>query len=257
MLIESVLRIAQPYLQGRKVRDLVVGVSLMAVELDNGDIGISYVLRDELQAGCSIFPFGQQVIGEEAADIAQWVVTGGDSLQKAIGVAVLVAASRQQKLEDAETLDRPFGVTVKDTDTVGMIGFIPPVAKMIGARAKELYVFDKGISQCGGKKGSVLPMKEQSRLLPTCDIVALSGTTMINGSIDGILKMCEHAREIIMIGASTPMFPAAFANRKITVIAGSWWDSQHKNSIFKKISLACGISELSSYAIKKSVRVSP
>lgn len=36
MLINSVLKSAQPYLQGSRVRDVVVGISLIAVELDSG-----------------------------------------------------------------------------------------------------------------------------------------------------------------------------------------------------------------------------
>ncbi len=255
MLIESVLRAAQPYLQGRKVRDAVIGISLIAVELDNGNIGISYVLREDLKAGCSIFPFGQQVIGQDAADIAQWVLSGGDNLQKGIGMAVLCAVSMLQKLDDSETPDRPFGVNVRDTDVMGIIGFIAPVVNIMGPRVKELYVFDKGISQCGGIISTIIPVEEQPRLLSTCDIVVLSGTTMINGSIDELLKMCEQAREIIMIGASTPMFPKAFLDTRVTMLAGSWWKSEHKEAIFKNISLASGISKLSAYAIKKTVKV--
>ena len=83
----------------------------------------------------------------------------------------------------------------------------------------------------------------------------LSGTTIINGSVDDLLKMCAHARDIIMIGASTPMYPAAFIDTKVTVLAGSWWNKDYKDTIFKKISLACGISGLSKYTIKKSVKV--
>ena len=255
MLIESVLAAAQPFLQGAVVRDAVIGISLLAVELDNGNIGVSYVLREDLESGCSIFPFGQQVIGQDAANIAEWAVSGGDSLQKAIGMAVLGAASQAQPLEDCDAPSRPFGVEVRDSDTIGLIGYIAPVAKVLGSKAKEVYIFDKGVSLRGGVKGIVKPMEDQALLLPTCDIVVLSGTTMINDSIDGLLQMCQNAREIIMIGASTPMFPAGFEHTKITVLAGSGWKSSEKNALFKGISLACGISELSAYAIKKSVYV--
>jgi hypothetical protein len=173
VLTEAVLKTAQPYLQGRKVRDAVIGISLIGVELDNGSVGVSYVLRDELEAGCSIFPYGQYIIGQDAVDIAQWVVLGEDSLQKSVGIAVLGAASREQNLDDSETPDRPFGISIRDSDTIGMIGLIPPVAKMRSLHARKLHVFDKGISQCGGSKGDVLPIEEQSRLLSTCDIVML------------------------------------------------------------------------------------
>ena len=152
MLIQSVLKAASPYLQGRKVKDVVIGISLIAVELDNGDVAVSYVLREGLKAGCSIFPYGQNIIGQDAADIVNWIVSGEDDLQKGIGMAVLCAASRAQNLEDCQTSEKPFGVTVKDTDIVGMIGFISGVAKIMGSLSKELYIFDKGISQSDGTK---------------------------------------------------------------------------------------------------------
>lgn len=255
MIIQSVLRQAKPYLQDRKIKDAVIGISLMAVELDNGSVGVSYVLREGLKSGCSIFPFGQQLIGQDAESAAEWVISGGDDLQRGMGMAVLNAASQARTLQDSDSPEKPFGVTLKDNDKVGMIGFIKPVAKMMESRTKELYIFDKGISQSGGAKGQVLPQEEMPNLLPTCNVVLLSGTTVINGSLEGLLQMCTNAREIVMIGASTPMYPEAFLDTKVSALAGSWWNSAHKDHIFKKISLASGIPELSAYAVKKSVRV--
>lgn len=255
MIIESVLKSARPYMQGRKVKDAVIGLSLVAVELDNGHIGVSYVLREGLKGGCSAFPYGQQLVGEDAAGIAAWAVTGADNLQRAIGTAVLTAASRAQELKDSEAPGRPFGIELRYGDTVGMIGHISPVAKMIRSRVKEIIVFDEGKANCGGSGDPLFPMEEQPRLLPACDIVFLTGTTMINGSVDGLLKMCPRAREVVMIGASTPIFPAAFLKSKVSVLAGSWWKNEHKEAIFKKISLAGGMKDLGPYAIKKSVKV--
>lgn len=256
MMINSVLKSAWPYLQGSKVRDLVVGISLIAVELDSGFVGVSYVLREGLQAGCSIFPYLQDLAGKDSTGVAEWAVTGGDDLQRAVGMAVLAAASRGQDLKDSTVSGSPLGVELKKEDTVGMIGLIPPVADMIRPRVKELYIFDKGVSKCGGAADAILPAEEQSHLLPLCNVVILSGTTMINGTADGLLKICNQAREVVMIGASTPMYPEAFLGTGITLLAGSWWKGECKESIFKKISLACGIRELGPYSLKKSVKVS-
>jgi uncharacterized protein len=256
MLITKILEKAQPFLTGRKVRDLVIGISLMAVELDNGFLGVSYVLREGLKSGCSIFPYGQKVIGEEACSIAEWTESGKDNVQRGIAMAVLAAASRAKNLEDADTPGRPFGIDLKKTDTMAMIGFIAPLVSMLSSRVKKMYIFDEGISKCGGFKGEVVLMKEQPRLLPHADIVMLSGTSIINGSAEEIISMCEKAREIIMIGASTPMYPEAFLDTPVTVLAGSWWKKEYKKELFKKISLACGITELSEYVIKKAVKVS-
>lgn len=257
MLIEMVLKEAQSSLQGKRVRDLVIGISLLAVELHDSNIGVSYVLREDLLSGCSIFPYGQEVLGERASEIAEWSLEGHDSLQRSIGIAVLGAASREKRLKDIEDSTDPFGMTLKDSDRVGMIGFIGLIAKMIEGRVKELIVFDKGGSKCGGVNTDVLPIEQQMNVLPTCDIVVLSGTTMINGSIDHLLNMCTNAREVVMIGPSTPMFPEAFLDTKVTVLAGAWWKREYEDSIFKKISLGCGIPDLSTYIIKKTVGVHP
>ena len=99
-------------------------------------------------------------------------------------------------------------------------------------------------------------MEEQSRLLPACDIVILSGTTLINQSLEQLLEWCAKAREIVLVGSSTPMYPEAFKGTGVTRLAGSWWDSEKKDEIFKKISLAGGIRHLSETMIKKSVQVS-
>lgn len=253
MLISNVLEAAKPYLEGRRIRDAVVGLSLIAVELDNGNVGVSYVLRESLPAGCSVFPYVQDIIGKPAKEVAEWVLSGQEDAKRGIGMAVITAASRSQNLQDVEDPGLSFGVNVYPRDKVGMIGYIHPIAMEFKRKAKDVIIFDMGLSLRGGNKGEVYSMEDQPRLLPTCDIVILSGTTMINNTIDELLSMCPNAREIIMLGSSTPMFPEAFRDTKITVLAGAWWDGQHKEEIFKKISLACGISYLQEYRIKKAI----
>ena len=254
MVIEKVLNEAQSYLEGIKIKDAVVGLSLIGIELDNSNIGVSYVMREGLRAGCSIFPYAQNIIGQDAWNIAQWVISGSDDVQRGIGMAVITAASRSLELKDADTLVNPFSVPLQETDKIGMIGYIAPVAKQLGKMAKKIIIFDKGISQCGGIHGSVAPMEEQARLLPQCDVVVLSGTTIINGTFDELYKKCKNAREVILMGSSCPMYPQAFSDTNVTVLAGSWWDSNNKDKIFKIISLAGGISQLAGYSIKKTVR---
>jgi hypothetical protein len=255
MQIQKVLQAARPYLAGKTVKDVVIGLSLIWVELDCGHLGISYVLRENLKAGCSIFPFGRQIIGKNAEEIAEWAVNGVDDVQRSVGIAVICAASHNLELKDANTPQTPFGVQVRESDTIGMIGFIPPVAKMLGPKAKDMIIFDMGITLMGGMKGQVCPMEKQPELLPKCDIVVLSGTTLINGTFDELLQMCPNSREIMVIGSSTPMFPEAFKGSGVTVLAGSWWKREYKEELFKLISLAAGMDALGQYSIKKSPRI--
>jgi hypothetical protein len=254
MVIEKVLASAQEYLAGKTVRDLVVGISLTACELDSGDVGVSYVLRDSLPNGCSVFPYVREAIGRPACQVAEWMITGGDDLQRGIADAVLAAASRGLEIpDDTDVPGQPFGLEVKPGDVVGMIGYIVPVAEKLGKLAGRMIVFDEGASLHGGDS-IIYPTAEQPRLLPECDIVILSGTTVINQSIDSLLSMCVKSREIVMVGASTPMFPKGWTGSGVTRLAGSWWDNARKAEIFRRISLACGIAHLKDCVILKNIK---
>jgi uncharacterized protein (DUF4213/DUF364 family) len=255
MLISRVLDAAKPYLANRIIKDAVIGLSLIAVELDNGNLGVSYMLREKLPAGCSVFPYAQEMLGRPAYEIAEWVLSGREDAQRGIGMAVVTAASRSLNLHDVDDSTAPFGIKILPTDKVGMIGYIPPLVEQFRKGFADVLIFDEGQSLRGGYSSEIHAMEDQPRLLPGCDVVILSGTTMINNTIDEVLKLCQNAREIIMIGSSTPMFSEAFKGTKVTVLAGSWWDSNYKEEIFKSISLACGISYLSRYMIKKAVHV--
>ena len=41
MIMEKVLEAAEPQLRGKTVRDFTIGLTLMACELDTGDVGVS------------------------------------------------------------------------------------------------------------------------------------------------------------------------------------------------------------------------
>ena len=125
MLIDLVLKEAKPYLVERRIKDAVIGLSLIGVELNNNDIGLAYTLREHLPPGCSVFGFAQEIIGANAYEIAQLARIGSDDVQRGVGMAVITAGSRQLNLRDVEKNEAYFGLEVRPDDIVGMIGFIP------------------------------------------------------------------------------------------------------------------------------------
>lgn len=253
MIMEKVLAAAKPFLQGRTVSDLVIGLSLIGCQLDNGNIGVSYVLREELPHGCSAFPFAKEVIGKSALDVARLSISTDDCLKRSVAAAVLAAAACSQQLpEDNE--DKPFGIEFRAEDTVCMVGLIGPLAMQISKEVKEFIVFDKGLGHCK-KDFELQPMEKQQELIPTCDVVILTGTTTVNGTIDGLLEMCQKAREVVMVGPSTPMYPKGWQDNRLTVLAGSCWVNTYKDELFKSISLAGGIRQIRRFMQKKAVAV--
>ena len=173
MLIEKVFQAAEPLLGDSVVTDAVLGLSLTAVELDHKDIGLSYVLRDRLPAGCSAFGFAQHIIGQPAVDAARLVLEGKDDAQRGVGMAVITAATRRLDLPNEADTATPFGLQVLPTDTVGMIGYIPPVAEQLARLSSQVYIFDKGLTISGGEGAArVVDMAQQHDELPLVLLVA-------------------------------------------------------------------------------------
>lgn len=253
MIMESVLQAAQPHLAGKTVTRAIVGISMIGCQLSDGTVGVSYTLRDSLPNGCSVFPMVQEVEGKPAEEIAQWTAWGKDDVLRGIGAAVLNAASHSLDIPDDDS-PTPFGLSIQKTDIVGMVGYIRPVALQLQEMAAELRIFDHGLYLTGEKEG-IYPVEQQGELLPQCDVVILSGTTAVNGTLDGLLPMCRKAGEIVLAGSSTPMFPQGFAGTKVTRLAGAWWKADKAGEIFKVISLAGGIRQLSPYRMMKNALV--
>jgi uncharacterized protein (DUF4213/DUF364 family) len=249
-VMKAVLAAAKDDLNGRTISDLVVGISLIGVQLSDGHVGVSYVVREHLPAGCSVFPYVCESLGRPAEEVANWTISGSDDLQRGVGLAVLSAASQGQPLEDDKRTEVPFGLSITKDDTVGMVGYIPPVADPIIERCGKMVIFDEGLSRMGGNV-LLSSMEEQPELLPDCSVVLLSGSSAANGTLDGLLSLCKNAREVVLLGSSTPMFPHGFTGTPVTRLAGSVWRNDGKEELFRSISLAGGIMQTRRFMEKK------
>lgn len=254
IIVKNIVQAAHPYLEGKTVKDLVVGISLISCQLSDGTVGVSYVLRHGLPPSCSAFAYAKQAIGMPAEEVAAWLMEKDDYIGRSIGSAVLSAGSQQLAIPDDNNPEKMFGISFEADDVVGMIGLIGPVAKSLQNRVKEVIVFDESVSAFGGNV-SIHPMSEQPALLPKCNKMIITGSSTINGSIDGLLAMCPNATEIAMVGSSTPMYPQGWAGTKVTSLSGSWWRNEHKEEIFKAISCGSGVMELHPYMLKKALYI--
>lgn len=252
MLQEKILEAARPYLEGRTVSDLVLGIALIGAELDGKNVGVSYMLRDSLPSGCGSFGFARQAIGKDAYEVASLLVDGKDDAQRGLAAAVLSAACHAAPLEFCEDGDEtPFGVTIRPGDKLALIGYMAPVAKQFAGKVAETVIFDKGRELAG--HDDITPCALQKDVLPTCDIVVVSGTSVVNRTVEDLLAMCPGAREFVLTGTSTPMFPAAYAGSGVTSLAGTTWKQDAKDEIFRTISLGGGI--MASRALRSNVCV--
>ncbi len=250
----QILDAAIPYLAGKTVDDIVIGISLAACRLSDGSIGVAYVLRDELPPECEAFGFAADLVGASAEEAAELFVGGTDNIRRAVGDAVLTAAASGLPDIMDDDSSNAFGINPSESDTVGIVGLIKPVVKQLADKVGKLYVFDRGIFDYYGDN-RVLPTEREGELLPLCNKVIITGSSTINGSIDRLLEMCENAEKVVIAGSSTPMLAEGWRNTKVTALAGTYWRPECKDEIFRAVSLGGGIAQLKLYSVKKLVKL--
>lgn len=254
MILERVYDLALPRLAGKKIREVRVGLELMAVELDNCSIGVTYVLRKETGHVCLALPQAGSLIGTPAEEIAGWALQGKNVIAVAMGLAVLNSVAEFDKLERANNpygADAIFAAEIQPTDTIGIVGHIGPLIANLTGKVKRLFIFERGESAAG----QIYPETAQPEILPECQVVFISSTSLINGTLDTLLNYCTKARDVVMVGSSTPLYPDAFSGSRVTVLSGTRWLPSNRDAILTGISQCAGMQQLIKYGQKMSARV--
>jgi hypothetical protein len=89
----------------------------------------------------------------------------------------------------------------KNVAVIGHFPFVPKLKKSV----KKLHVFE-----LFPKDGNDLSPSQFGDVLPICDVVAITGTTLLNHSLNDVLEHTAPDAYKIMLGPSTPMTPLLF-----------------------------------------------
>jgi len=86
---------------------------------------------------------------------------------------------------------------------VAVVGHFPFVERM-GDEFEALWVIEK--EPRPGDRAE----HEADKLLPRADVVALTGTSLLNGTCERLLRLCRPDAFTLMLGPSTPFAPCLF-----------------------------------------------
>lgn len=93
---------------------------------------------------------------------------------------------------------------------VGHFPFIPRLRPAVG----ELWVLEHH------PQPGEFPAERAAELIPQADVVAITGTALINHTLEGLLPLCRPGALVLILGPSTPLSPVLFRHGA-TVLAGS------------------------------------
>jgi uncharacterized protein (DUF4213/DUF364 family) len=96
---------------------------------------------------------------------------------------------------------------------VALIGHFPFI-QQLRQSAKNLWVIEQHPTD------DEYPAESASDLLPQADMVAITGSALVNHTLDGLLALCKPSSTVMVLGPSTPLSPILF-DHGITIISGT------------------------------------
>lgn len=215
MIINELISYAEAEVGAQVVKDIRIGLGYTCVALSGGGCGLAYTFRNDTGHTCSVLGTYGTLLGLPAAEMVTWAESD-NRIKAALGLATINALINRASfcMTRANVVD---ALAVQAQDTFGMVGAFRPILKEIRHRVGRMYVFEEDPED----GSSFYPSEEIPRYLPDCDVIIVTATSLINGTIDSILKYCRSAREVCLVGPSTPMCPNVFARHGVSLLAGS------------------------------------
>ncbi|MDD4160428.1 MAG: DUF364 domain-containing protein [Synergistaceae bacterium] len=215
MIADCLIKNASEASRSRKIKDIRVGLGYICTMLESGECGLAYSFRNELGHCCSVLAQAGDLIGKKCEELIPWLKEK-DLLRAAVGLSVVNAVLNDRSHEN-EAGNVIKAIKMNKDETFGMVGDFKPILPFVRKQTDNIYVFER-IPQ---EKNGLYPDKDIPRYLTECDVVVVTGTSIINNTIDDVLRFCSKAREVFIVGPSTPLSPESFIEHNVTCLAGT------------------------------------
>jgi len=200
------------------VWDIRVGAfwTAVVVEVDGQQrCGLASTLRDDDDhhhgGGPAVRQAGM-LSGHNARELAE-LARSYHPMEAAVGMATINALLPRQEehwvdLNAGEVIAR-HGAG-KRVVLVGHFPFIPYVQERVGV----LWVLERRPA------GEDLPAEAAYDLIPRAEVVAITGTALLNHTFEGLMALCRPEALVLVLGPSTPLSPILF-EYGVHILSGS------------------------------------
>ena len=201
-----------------------------ALELDDGALGLSYVLLGGILPRLAASDDPHTIVGMDALQLAREFASptagaGGDAeIRRTLGFAAANALSRtvmeRMGFAPPRAIDSIGGIDPQAGDHVGMVGLFTPLLKQVTAAGAQLTVIELNPDYAGHYDGYRVTL--DAAALEDCNKVLSTSTILLNHTVDDMLAHCRKAQRIVLIGPSAGCLPEPLFARGVTVVGGSW-----------------------------------
>jgi uncharacterized protein (DUF4213/DUF364 family) len=164
-------------------------------------------------------PHGQERVREvgrlhlkSALELAE-LARSDNLLEASIGVAAINSLVEVESGQVTESNARDILVEHGRGRVVALVGHFPFIPQL-RLLTRELYVIEQHPIE------GEYPANAAAELVPQADAVAITGTALINHSLDDLLALCRPDAFVMILGPSTPLSRVLFGHG-ITMLSGA------------------------------------
>jgi uncharacterized protein (DUF4213/DUF364 family) len=194
------------------LRDVRVGPYWTVVWTDKG-AGLASTQRDaHTPHGHSLIRWAGDLVDHSAQQVAG-LLRSRSPMEAGLGMAAMNALL---EVDEAAVTDRNASQEIiqrgegKRVVIVGHFPFIGKVRRAVGHL--DVLELDPGPDE--------LPSAAAAEVIPQADVVAITGTSLVNKTFDGLIQHCRPDAFVLLLGPTSPLSPVLF-DYGVDLIAGT------------------------------------
>jgi uncharacterized protein (DUF4213/DUF364 family) len=215
------------------VERAVIGLFFTGVKLDTGVAGACATpLRSIPEAVCCpssvmAMPFPGKLRGRLARDLLK-ETEASSGIRRAVGVATMNALAAMCWERGATPdvalqmgVDAYDAADIQPGEHVVVVGAFVPFLKALKRAGQPYTVLEMDAATLKPEElAHFRPAAEASQVVPCADVVLITGTTLLNGTLEDLLALCRPDARVVMVGPTVGLYPDAFLRRGVDVLGG-------------------------------------
>ena len=213
-------------LEGLVISDVKIGLYFTAVRLSDNSIGTSATLTEEHPlCAKSDRDFGDftplKIRGQKVTDILETNKESGiiSSLKTAVLNAIssdIIAKGNYKIVENCDPIQL---IDLNNQKTITIVGAFQSYIHKISSTSNKLYVLelDENVLPRDQMK-FYIPAGDYKKILPSSDIVIITGQTLVNNTIDDLISSISPGTQVVVTGPSGNILPDILFENKVSII---------------------------------------
>ncbi len=215
------------------VERAVIGLFFTGVKLDTGVTGACATpLRSIPDAVCCpssamAMPFPGKLRGRLARDLLK-ETAAPSGIRRAVGVAAMNALADMcwdrrapAGVELRMGVDAYDAAEIRPDENVVVVGAFVPFLKSLKRAHQRFTVLEMDSATLKADElPHFRPADEAGSVVPDADVVLITGTTLLNNTLENLLVLCRPEARVVLVGPTVGLVPDAFLRRGVDVLGG-------------------------------------